>query len=250
MLDSARQLPPGQHAVELERFGLPQFARRHVDPPARPVLTVGGAVRRPTQLDVAELLARLPRREQRSDLHCVTTWSALDLAWSGAPFRDVAQLIVGVVQPDPRAHWLMAAGLDGFQSCLSLDDVLADDVLLADRLHGAALSPAHGAPLGWLCRRSTATRASSTWPRWSTGTPTQPVRPAFGNTPAVVSLRRSAAGFFPASSGAGYGPWRCQWRGGPTGVGERLPLRSGRQHLVVQQLPEHRRRGPTPGHPS
>ncbi|MDQ3708435.1 MAG: molybdopterin-dependent oxidoreductase [Actinomycetota bacterium] len=147
MLDSARQLPPGQHAVELERFGLPQFARRHVDPPARPVLTVGGAVRRPTQLDVGELLARLPRREQRSDLHCVTTWSALDLAWSGAPFRDVAQLIVGVVQPDPRAHWLMAAGLDGFQSCLSLDDVLADDVLLADRLHGAALSPAHGAPL-------------------------------------------------------------------------------------------------------
>ncbi len=142
-----RPLPPGQHAAQLERFGLPRFARRGVVPPAHPALTVFGEVRYATQFGLDELLARLPRREQRSDLHCVTTWSALNLAWSGASFRDFAQLLAEAVQPHPRAGWLMATGMDGFSTCLSLEDALADDVLLADRLDGVALSSAHGAPV-------------------------------------------------------------------------------------------------------
>lgn len=143
---ATRPLPPGQHATKLERFGLPHFARRQVDPPARPMLTVTGEVRHPTQLDVGELMAGLERREQENDLHCVATWSALDLTWSGVLFRDVARLIVAVVQPHPRARWLTVTGLDGFRSCLLLSDALADDVLLADRLNGAALTSLHGAP--------------------------------------------------------------------------------------------------------
>lgn len=144
---TARALPPGQQATKLERFGLPQFARRRVEPPARPVLTVTGEVRRPTQFDLGDLLDGLPRREQRSDLHCVTTWSALDLTWSGVAFGDVVHRVASLVQPHPRAGWLLVSGLDGFQSCLLLEDALAEDVLVADGLAGVPLCSEHGAPM-------------------------------------------------------------------------------------------------------
>lgn len=113
----------------------------------RPVLTVTGQVRRPAQLDLAELLVGLPRRQQRSDLHCVTTWSAVDLGWSGVALREVLRRLADVAKPDRRARWLLACGLDGFAACLRLDDADADDVLLADELHGLPLSLAHGAPV-------------------------------------------------------------------------------------------------------
>lgn len=140
-------LPPGQRAAELERFGLPGFARRQVQVPARPVLTVSGEVLRPTQVEVAELLAGLPRADQRGDLHCVTTWSALDLDWSGVRLAAAIGVLAELVQPHPDARWLLATGLDGFSACLALEDALAAGALLADRLGGNALTAAHGAPV-------------------------------------------------------------------------------------------------------
>ena len=142
-----RLLPPGQHLAGWERFGLPQFAARHVVPPVRPVVSITGQVRRPAQLDLDDLLAGLPRRQQSSDLHCVTTWSALNLPWSGVLLREVLHRLTDVVSPHPRARWLLVTGLDGFAAPLRLDDALADDVLLADELNGAPLSVAHGAPV-------------------------------------------------------------------------------------------------------
>jgi DMSO/TMAO reductase YedYZ molybdopterin-dependent catalytic subunit len=142
-----RELPPGQRVAELERFGLPEFARRFGIVPERPVLTVQGAVRYPAQFDLAELIDGLQEHEQRGDLHCVTTWSALDLHWSGVRFSELAARIAEVVRPHPRSKWLMVTGLDGFRSCLSLDDALADGVLAATRLNGEELAPEHGAPL-------------------------------------------------------------------------------------------------------
>lgn len=141
------RLPPGQRAARLARFGLPTFARRQVAGPARPVLTVGGQVRHATQVDLLDLIARLPRREQRDDLHCVTTWSALDLCWSGVPLAAVLEELATLVQPDPRAGWLSVTGLDGFVACLSLADATVSGALLADRLDGEPLPPAHGAPV-------------------------------------------------------------------------------------------------------
>ncbi len=156
------RVPPGQHVEALERFGLPAFARRQVRVPDRPVLTVTGEVRHPTQLDLLDLIAELRRLEQRSDLHCVTTWSALDLDWSGVRFADVARRIADAVRPHPRAAWVTATGLDGFDACLALEDALADDVLLADRLQGHRSAWNTGLRSGSCFRRTTATRTSST----------------------------------------------------------------------------------------
>jgi len=114
----AELLPPGQRPAPLRRFGLPQFAGVSPQPPEHPVVTVTGAVRRPLQLSLTEICDHPSRCEHCSDLHCVTTWSARGLRWGGLPF-----------------------------SSLRLDDCLAADVLLADALNGAPLTPDAGAPL-------------------------------------------------------------------------------------------------------
>jgi DMSO/TMAO reductase YedYZ molybdopterin-dependent catalytic subunit len=146
MTDS-HQLPPGQWIAPLERFGLPAFAPRKVVPPGRPVVTVSGEVRHAAQFEIADLMADLPRHELRSDINCVTTWCAPDLPWSGVRLRDVLQRLSAQVEPLPGARWLRLSGLDGYWTCLRLDDATADEVLLADRLYGEPLPAAHGAPV-------------------------------------------------------------------------------------------------------
>ncbi|MFD0202890.1 MULTISPECIES: molybdopterin-dependent oxidoreductase [Saccharothrix] len=140
-------LPPGQAATALRRFGLPQFARVRPEPPDCPVVTVTGAVARPTQVRLDDLLGPRERRALRADLHCVTTWSARDLHWEGVPFRDVHAALTAEVGVSGRAGWVVFTGLDGYRACLRLDDALADDVLLADRLDEAPLGVDHGAPV-------------------------------------------------------------------------------------------------------
>ena len=88
-----------------------------------------------------------PRR-YRGRLHCVTTWSVTDLHWSGWLLRDVWEhLIVPLAQPSGSARYLRAIGADRYNAALDIGDALSADVLVADRLDGELLSPAHGAPL-------------------------------------------------------------------------------------------------------
>jgi DMSO/TMAO reductase YedYZ molybdopterin-dependent catalytic subunit len=129
------------------RFGPPGLARIRPRPAEHPVVTVGGAASRPVQLPVSALLDLGHRTVRRADLHCVTTWSALDLGWGGVPFRSVHDGLCQDVGVSRSARWVTFVGLDGYRACLRLDDALADDVLLADQLDGAPLSPDHGAPL-------------------------------------------------------------------------------------------------------
>jgi DMSO/TMAO reductase YedYZ molybdopterin-dependent catalytic subunit len=144
----APPLPPGQHAIEhLPRFGQPAFVSRWPAIPPHPVLRLGGDIEEAVTLGL-DALAALPRVEQRSDLHCVTTWSRCGLAWGGHRLRDVyEQLIVPRARPAPGVRHLSCLGLDGFRTSLPLEDALAADVLLADQLDGNPLSLEHGAPL-------------------------------------------------------------------------------------------------------
>lgn len=138
-------MPPGQVATSLRRFGLPRFAHRVPDTPTDPVVDVTGAVEHQARLPLDELLTAATRREQRSDLHCVTTWTARGLHWAGVAFRDVHASLTERVSPT--ARWVTFRGQDGYRACVRLDDALAEDVLLADQLDGAPLTPDHGAPL-------------------------------------------------------------------------------------------------------
>ena len=143
---TAPPLPPGQRAgAAFPRFGA-AFAPPP-EPPAEPSLRISGEVEEPGELGLDEL-ASLPRREQVSDLHCVTTWTKQGLHWGGWRLADLfLQLIVPRCRPRSDARWLVLFGLDGYCCSLLLEDALADDVLLADTLDGEPLSPFHGAPL-------------------------------------------------------------------------------------------------------
>ncbi len=139
-------LPPGQRAGDaFPRFGAAMAPLPEI--PDEPRLRITGEVEEPGEIGLAEL-ASLPRREQVSDLHCVTTWTKEGLRWGGWRLADVYErLIEPRFRPHPEARWLVLFGLDGYRCSLRLDDALAGDVMVADTLDGEPLSPLHGAPL-------------------------------------------------------------------------------------------------------
>lgn len=140
-------LPPGQHVLAgpLPRFGLDAYMRRRPVTPPDFELRIAGDVEQAIELSVGEIFGA--RVEVVSDLHCVTTWSALGLRWSGRSFRSFWD---GVIVPRSRPHagvaHLRVQGLDGFAATIPLEDALHDETFLADRLDGEPLGD-HGAPL-------------------------------------------------------------------------------------------------------
>jgi DMSO/TMAO reductase YedYZ molybdopterin-dependent catalytic subunit len=146
-MSTGARLPPGQYVVdEFARFGLTQFARRFPKDLDRIGIHVLGDVEQP--VTVSSDLEGLPRVEQVSDFHCVTTWSCLSLRWSGVRFCDFfRQIVAPRARPRPDARFVVLRCQDGYRASLPLDDLMADDVLLADALDGLPLTVEHGAPL-------------------------------------------------------------------------------------------------------
>jgi DMSO/TMAO reductase YedYZ molybdopterin-dependent catalytic subunit len=140
-------LPPGQRARvgPPPRFGLDAFMRRRAVTPPDFALRIDGDVEQAIELSVEEIFA--VRAELTSDLHCVTTWSAVGLRWSGRPFRSLWE---DVILPRARPHagvaHLRVRGLDGYAAAIPLEEALRDESFLADRLDGEPLGD-HGAPL-------------------------------------------------------------------------------------------------------
>lgn len=140
-------LPPGQRALDrFPRFGT-HLDRPPPTVPESPVVRVSVPGAEDLTLPVEELVEP-HRRGLTADFHCVSGWSATGLAWEGIGF---ATFYREVVEPrlagDAEVTHALFTGLDGHQSLLLLEDALADDVLLADRLDGAPLRDDHGAPL-------------------------------------------------------------------------------------------------------
>ena len=142
----ASGLPPGQGVARtFPRFGI-HFADPPPEAPPQPSIEVRGARATPFDLPVAAL-EDMPRRTLVADFHCVAGWSVRDLRWEGVPFRTIWEDgIVPNAEPEPDITHLVFMGLDGYSSVLAIEDALADDVLIADRLDGAPLSAEHGAP--------------------------------------------------------------------------------------------------------
>jgi len=139
-------LPPGQHRNE----GFPRFgAHLYRPPPAIPrdhVIEISGAAAKQFVLPLAAL-ATLPRRELTADFHCVAGWSATNLHWEGVAFETFYRTIIEPsLQPDTSITHVVFGGLDGYRSVVSIEDALAEDVLIAERLDGRPLDDDHGAP--------------------------------------------------------------------------------------------------------
>lgn len=139
-------LPPGQRLID----GFPRFGTHLSRPapavPADPVLKIRGAVTEAFDLPLVTL-ATLPRRELTADFHCVAGWSTTGLRWEGVAFETVSRSVIEpALPPHTSVTHVVFGGLDGYRSTISIEDALADDVLIAERLDGRPLHAHHGAP--------------------------------------------------------------------------------------------------------
>ncbi|MFR9794924.1 sulfite oxidase [Streptomyces sp. MS06] len=162
--------PPGLHYV-LTHYDIP-----HVPGGTDWTLAVGGLVRRPLRLSLADLAA-FPQVTTRVTLECAGNGRALltprpvsqpwlveavgTADWTGVPLR----LVLAEAGLDPASVDVVLTGADhgvergveqDYQRALPVDVATgsAPEVLLAHAMNGAALPPQHGAPLrvvvpGW-----------------------------------------------------------------------------------------------------
>ena len=134
------RLPPGQILTDkwpvLHYGSVPRVDLAAWD------LRIFGRVGTPLRFTFEEW-KRLPRVEIRSDIHCVTRWSRYDNRWEGVRVRDLLRQ----AEPLPDARFAVIHAEQNFTSNLPLEELLADDVLLADTHDGAPLTPEHGWPV-------------------------------------------------------------------------------------------------------
>ncbi len=107
-------------------------------------VTVDGLVDNPVTWKWEEFV-KLPKINQISDLHCVTTWSLLDQNFSGVAFKT----IIDIVKPHKEAKFVTFQAESGYTSALPLKEgyLLENDVLLAYEHDNKPLAPKHGGPL-------------------------------------------------------------------------------------------------------
>jgi DMSO/TMAO reductase YedYZ molybdopterin-dependent catalytic subunit len=111
-------------------------------------LRIGGRVRAPQALSLADLRAR-PARTQITRHDCVEGWSCIG-QWTGTPLGP----LLAQAQPLPGARYVVfrcADSLDNddrryYESC-HLREAFHPQTILAYDLNGAPLDVAHGAPL-------------------------------------------------------------------------------------------------------
>lgn len=141
----AEGLPPGQRLLsEMPRFSdTPQRWAPAV--PERPELVLRrGRETVVIGLDDLGEGGRHERVDVVADFHCVTTWSVRALRWRGVRVRDVVYDAFGEGRP---AAFARVVAADDVWARFVVDDLLADDVLLATDLADAPLTLRHGAPL-------------------------------------------------------------------------------------------------------
>jgi len=154
----ARRVPPGQtltekwpvlHYGEVPEVDLGSWTFR-----------IWGLVRAERVLSWAEFSA-LPWVEKTADFHCVTGWSRLENRWEGVATRAVLSL----VEPDPKARFVMVHGRNDFTANLPLAEFLDEEALFAFRHDGQELSPEHGGPVRLVVPKLYAWKSA----KWVTG---------------------------------------------------------------------------------
>jgi DMSO/TMAO reductase YedYZ molybdopterin-dependent catalytic subunit len=137
--DGRPRLPPGQRIIDT----LKPMGGDPGDPDAGHFrLRVHGEVDNPLDLDFAALTA-MPATELTCDVHCVTTWSALDTHWTGVQIAHIAK----VAKVRDTARYLVFEAANGYTANVRLTEGTAPNALLAYKFDGHALPRPHGPPV-------------------------------------------------------------------------------------------------------
>ena len=102
-------------------------------------LEITGLVEKPGSYSLDQL-KELGVQHYTKDFHCVTSWSKLDVHWSGVPFKNILAFL------KPKESWkhLLQYGRDGYSTNVPRVDVERDDVFLAFELDGKPIPREHG----------------------------------------------------------------------------------------------------------
>ena len=163
LADEPSDVPVPQGSGALNAHGMPELPVGQVRTEKWPVLDLGihpevpldrwslivdGAVEKPIELSWQTFNA-LPRADDVSDFHCVTTWSKLRMNWTGVRVSDVLALAMPVAE----ARHVMCYAHDNYTTNVALREVLRDDVLLVHTYEGKPLSREHGGPVRMITPR-------------------------------------------------------------------------------------------------
>jgi len=85
----------------------------------------------------------MPQSDFTADFHCVTTWSKLDVQWTGVKVTDFMKAIA----VDPKATHVVQHCFGGYTTNLPIDDFVRDENFFAHTLSGDPLPVPHGGPM-------------------------------------------------------------------------------------------------------
>jgi DMSO/TMAO reductase YedYZ molybdopterin-dependent catalytic subunit len=74
------------------------------------------------------------------DIHCVTHWTKLDMAWRGVSLDKIFENL------ETSADYVMVHSYGGYTTNLALDDLLEGQAWVATEAEGEPLDPEHGGP--------------------------------------------------------------------------------------------------------
>lgn len=134
------KVPPGQYTTK--KWPVLDLGQKPLVPKYEWRLAIDGAVEQAVDLSWDDLQA-LPQATEASDFHCVTTWSKMDLEWTGVRLCDALAL----ARPTDAAEFVLFHAYDGYTTNLPLTEALKSDVLLGHTVEGKPLATEHGGPV-------------------------------------------------------------------------------------------------------
>jgi DMSO/TMAO reductase YedYZ molybdopterin-dependent catalytic subunit len=141
-LREEKRLPPGQSLTY--KFPVLHYGPVPAFDPSTWDFRVFGEVQEERRWTWDEF-QKLPRKQVKMDIHCVTRWSKTDTTWEGVSLRQLVD--EGLIALKPSAKFVMQHCEYGFTVNIPIETALADNFLLATYLDGQPISPDHGYPL-------------------------------------------------------------------------------------------------------
>ena len=133
------RVPPGQHLAK----GFPVLTYGDTPPIARPDWQLKAWGLTEGQTYTWDDMMALPQQDFTADFHCVTTWSKLDVKWTGIAVPDW----LATLKTKPTATHVLLHCFGDYTTNLALEDFNRPENFFAHTLYGEPLPAEHGGPM-------------------------------------------------------------------------------------------------------